>query len=169
MKNRLQQFGPLFASLGMGGCFRYLALGALADAGEISRYRSTRVALGEIAAPLETVRKASMMALKGLPGRVQTVTVLGAYARILATMDEMDLLIRLKRITPQSTRIAVDAARPTSEGQNAADTVLALTCRLAREMGDTKADHQQRERPVRTAGNAFVFGNLMGVERRNTA
>lgn len=169
MKNRMQQIGLLLASLGIGGCFRYLALGALADAGEISRYRSTRVALGEIDSPMETVRKASLLALKDLLSNVETVTVLGKHACIRATIDEMDLFIRLKRIAPQSTRIAVDVARATSMGQIAADTVLELTCRLAREMGGARTHQQQRKRPIRTANNTLVTGNLIGVERRETA
>ncbi|MBI9082040.1 MAG: hypothetical protein JEZ11_00500 [Desulfobacterales bacterium] len=169
MKNRLQQIGPLLSSLGIGGCFRYLALGALADAGEISRFRSTRVALGEIDSPMETVRNASLLALKDLLSSVETVTVLGKHACIRATIGEMDLFIRLKRIAPKTTRIAVDVARPTSMGQIVADTVLELTCRLVREMGGTKTHQQQGKRPIRPADNTYVIGNLIGVERRETA
>ena len=162
MKKRFQQFGSLFSALGFGGCFRYLTLGALADAGEISRYRSTRVALVEIPSPMETVRNASLLALRRLPGQVQTVTVMGKCTRIMATINEMDLFIRLKRTAPQSTRMEVDTTRSTAMGQAVAGAVLAQTCGLAREMSGSKTIEEQRHWLMGAAEDVLFFGGLTG-------
>ena len=134
MMRSFRKFSRLVAVLGVFGSVRYLSMGGLADCGDISRYRPVRVAVGEAAWSMEAVRKAALLALKRLPCQVQTVVISGKCCQIMATVDEVGVLMRLKRISDQITRIAINVARATSLGQATADTILEQTCRLAPQM-----------------------------------
>lgn len=134
MTMRLAQFGPLMFSLGVGGCFRYLSMKGLCGAGELSRYRPTAVALGSIASTRNIVQKAAILALKRLPGRIQTIAVHGRHTCIAANINHMDVYVRFKQTRGASIRIAVNATRSSVMGQAAADTILEQTCLLARKM-----------------------------------
>ena len=173
MTMRLAQIGPMVLSLGVGGFVRYLAMRGLCVPDELSRYRPTDVALRSIASTLDIVQKAAILALKRLPGRIQTIAVHGRHICIAADINHMDVYVHLKQCHGTSIRIAVNATRSSVMGKAAVDTILDQTCLLARKIALAlqMPEAGQRPGPERlesVSWNPFP-GEMVGVGLRREA
>ena len=174
MKMRLSQFGSLVSALGICGCFRYLSMEGLFGTGEMSRYRPTAFALGRVESSRDIVHKAALLSLKRLPGCIQTIAVRGRNTLISATINQMDVFVRLRQTRGRSICIAVDAARPSIMGKAAVDTILEQTCRLARELALEPQAPEKGPRDGSAPGESTVIDffpaiNIAGIRREAAA